>query len=67
MKNKFTYKGVNFEIGGYTPRNNEFERGLKYQLFVTDISTGANIPTGAKFETKHGAQNYAIENIYMWL
>ena len=61
MKNKFTYKGVNFEIGRYTPRKNEFERGLKYQLFVGDI------PTGAKFETKHGAKNYAIENIYMWL
>lgn len=61
MKNKFSYKGVNFEIGGYTPRRNEYEHGLKYQLFVGDI------PTGAKFETKHAAKNYAIENIYMWL
>ena len=61
MNNKFTYKGIKFEIANYNARKNEFEHGLKYQLFVGDI------PTGAKFETKHGAKNYAIENIYMWL
>lgn len=60
MKNEFEYKGIKFYIGGYTPRENEFERGLKYQLFVGDI------PTGAKFETKHAAKNYAIENYFIW-
>lgn len=30
----FTIKGVDFHIGNYRPRKNEFEKGLKYQLFV---------------------------------
>ena len=73
MKNEFEYKGIKFYIGGYTPRENEFERGQKYQLFVERFYPGEiceyyprYISTGAKFETKHAAKNYAIENYFIW-
>ena len=69
MNNKFTYKGVEFEIANYNARKNEFEHGLKYQLFVLRSwyrDELRYIPTGAKFETKHAAKNYAIENYFIW-
>lgn len=60
MKNDFTIKGIEFHIGGYTPRKNEFEKGLKYQLYVNDR------PTGYKFCTKHECKEYAEKNYWCW-
>ena len=60
MKNEFTINDVSFHIGGYTPRKNEYERGLQYALFTAD-----NICRG-NFSTKHAAKQYAAENAYIW-
>ena len=61
MKNTFTIKGVEFEIGEYTPRRNEFERGVKYQLFVNGYASGFC------FSTKHEAKAFAEREICRWL
>ena len=61
MKNTFTIKGIEFEIGRYTPRNNEFEKGLKYKLFV------GGYPTSYCFSTKHELKNFVKENYFIWL
>ena len=58
MKRDFTYKGIDFHIGGYTPRG-YFERGLKYKLFV------GNIPTSYVFYTLREARNFAITNYFI--
>lgn len=61
MKRDFTYKGIDFHIGGYTPRKNEFERGLKYKLFVD------NTPTDYCFSTIHETRNFVFKNYFIWL
>ena len=48
------YKGIMFYIGNYTPRNNEYEKGLKYKLFVGPD----RIPTDACFATLKDARAY---------
>lgn len=61
MKRDFEIKGVQFHLGNYTPRRNEFERGLKYQLYVDGI------PTGYKFNTLKEGKVYATKNYFSWL
>lgn len=61
MNNKFTYKGIEFEIANYNARKNEFEHGLKYQLFV------GGYPTSYKFSTKHNLKEYAKQYYWLWL
>ena len=34
-----------FELVPYTPRKNDFERGLRYRLLVNDIDTGYKFST----------------------
>jgi hypothetical protein len=53
MNKIFYVNGVRFEAGGYTPRNNEFEKGLKYRLFVDDW------PTELLFSTLKELKEYA--------
>lgn len=61
MKRDFEVKGIRFHLGNYTPRRNEFERGLKYQLYVDGI------PTGYKFNTLKEGKAYATKNYFSWL
>ena len=61
MKREFIYKGISFYIGNYAPRKNEFEKGLKYQVFV-DYS--GYYGTGAKFATIKSAKEWIKRNIY---
>ena len=72
MRN-FTIKGIEFTVGDYRPRNNEFEKGLKYILLIKVYDTPAREDyfsyrdTGARFATIRAARKYAEENacIYM--
>ena len=72
MKRDFIVKGINFTVADYRPRNNEYERGLKYQLLIkvfdgpreTDFYYRS---TGAKFETIKAARAWAVDNIATWL
>lgn len=72
MNRHFNFKGIHFYIGNYTPRRNEFERGLKYELYIIEPLQGSMYPlytisTGYKFETIKQAKKYAVENYFCWL
>ena len=56
MKRIILKPGVKFEIANYTPRKNEFEKGLKYRLFVDDI------PTAETFSTLKQAKEWIDKN-----
>lgn len=68
----FSYKGIDFTIADYRPRNNGFEHGLKYQLLIKvhdgfrdcDFSYRS---TGYKFSTLKAAKQFVINNYWMWL
>ena len=55
-----TYKGIEFTLGGYTPRKNEFEKGLKYRLYVNDQLTGYC------FSSKKRAVEFIKRNYWLW-
>lgn len=61
MKREIKKSGILFYIGNYTPRKNEFERGLKYRLFVDGV------PTSNTFETIHAARDYINKNYFIYL
>lgn len=61
MNREFNIKGVKFYLGNYTPRNNEFEKGLKYKLYV------GNIPTSFTFSKLSEGKKFATENYWLWL
>lgn len=61
MKRDFIYKNIPFYIGNYTPRNNKFEHGLKYRLFVNDI------PTEHVFATIKECKNWIMQNYFIYL
>ncbi len=61
MKRDKNIKGLIFHLGNYTPRKNEFERGLKYRLFVD------NIPTGYTFGTLREGWQFVNDNYWRWL
>lgn len=65
MKNEFMVHNIAFEIGNYTPRNNEFERGLKYELFLADAPNGKQ-GTGFLFSTKKRAKEFAEREWILW-
>ena len=46
---------LTFELAPYTPRKNEFERGLRYRLLVNDADTGYRFSTvtEARFWLSH--------------
>lgn len=72
MKRDFIVKGINFTVADYRPRNNDFERGLKYQLLIRVYDGPRDSDfyyrsTGAKFATISAARDYASKNIVMWL
>lgn len=63
MKREIEYKGIKFFIGNYTPRKNEYEKGLKYKLYVKRYSPitrpdGEYIPTDSCFETIRQAKEW---------
>ena len=60
MNRKFTVHNIDFEIGNYTPRKNDFEKGLKYHLFRFGI------PTGYKFSTIKECTQFVTENWVIW-
>ena len=68
----FSSHGIAFTIANYRPRNNEFERGLKYQLLIR-IQDGPRDcdfiyrSTSYKFESLKAAKQFAINNYSMWL
>lgn len=49
---------VRLEVGNYTPRRNEFERGLKYELHYADGEYGKT-GTGYRFSTIKDAKEFA--------
>jgi hypothetical protein len=67
MRN-FTIKGIDFTVGDYRHRGNEFEKGLKYILLIKVYDTPARedyfsyMDTGARFSTIRAARKYAEEN-----
>lgn len=61
MKRTFEKKGISFKVANYTPRNNEYEKGLKYKLWVDDI------PTSHCFSTIKEAIKFADDNYFIWL
>ena len=69
MNREFEVKGVEFLIGNYTPRHNEFEKGLKYQLFVKrNLPRKGDywLPTEIRSETLKELKAYATENYWVW-
>lgn len=54
-------KGLFFHLGNYTPRKNEFEKRLKYRLFVDGI------PTGYTFERLRDGWQFVNDNYWRWL
>lgn len=79
MKRDFEVKGVEFTIANYTPRNNEYEKGLKYQLFIK-VYDGAYCiknghetadytyhATGYKSHSLRDCKKYALENYWTWI
>ena len=71
MKRDFEVKGIAFSVRNYTPRKNEFEKGLKYELFVKrgwpGYPDGRFLGTGARFETIAAAKKYAVDNVSRWM
>lgn len=61
MKRNINYKGIPFYIGNYTPRNNEYEKGQHYKLFVDDM------PTQYTFSTIREARTFIYKNYFIWL
>ena len=61
MKREQIIKGLRFYLGNYTPRNNEYEKGLKYRLFVDSV------PTGYTFETLKQGREFIKKNYFIWL
>lgn len=61
MKRVFIFKDIIFEIGNFTPRNNDFERGVKYRLFVN------NIPTEHVFKSLKDCRSWIKENYFVYL
>ena len=59
MKRIIEKKGIVFEIGNYTPRNNEYERGLRYRLYVDGIPTD-NVFSGVKQARAYIEKNWFI-------
>lgn len=65
MKGDFTpaviKNGICFAFVHYTPRNNEFEKGLRYKLYVDGE------PTGWLFSTLKEAKQFVALNWSNWL
>ena len=57
----FAVKGIEFLIGNYTPRNNEYEKDLKYSLYVKVDDSGCVfwMPTDYKFSTIKECKEWA--------
>jgi len=56
-----------FRIGNRTPRRNEYERGLKYHLYVMDKKDFIFYPTGRYYSTIKEAKEDARKNYFIWL
>ena len=61
MKRDIQIKGIDFHIGNYTPRRNEYEKGLKYKLYA------GGIPTDHVFSTLREAKEFINNNYWLWL
>ena len=58
MKRIVLYPNIEFYIGNYSARNNEYERGLKYKIFVGPD----RIPTNHVFCTLKEAREFLKHN-----
>lgn len=59
----FAVASIQFMLAHYTPRNNEYEKGLKYELFIC-YEDGIKHSTGYKFETIKLAKEWAKKNAF---
>ena len=73
IKRDFSIKGVDFVVADYRPRNNEFEKRLKYQLLIKIYDNPWNnndyhfMSTGFKANTIKEAKFIAQEQYARWL
>ena len=65
IKREFTIAGIEFVVGNYRPRQNEFERGLKYMLLVKENC--CYYDTGMRGCTIKECKEYAKREIARWL
>lgn len=61
MKREIEKKGVKAYIANYTPRRNEYEKGLKYKLIIGEM------PTNYCFSTIKEAIAFFDKNYFIWL
>lgn len=70
MNRNINYKGISFYIANYTPRRNQYEKGLKYQLFIKSPDYIAPhpeyIPTNIYFCTIHEGKRWIKANYYIF-
>ena len=64
MKREVTIKGIDFFLGNYTPRNNPYEKGMKYRVFLKDEK--GFIPTSYIFATLKDSKEFLEKNYWMW-
>lgn len=66
MRREVEVKGIRFYLANYTPRKNEYEKGLKYKIFLM-TDTDGYIPTSYVFETLKEAKAFLNKNYFMWM
>ena len=60
-------KGLCFYLGSRTPRNNEYERGMKYFLLVGEPNAVELQVTGWHFSSIKQAKDWVKENYFIFL
>ena len=60
MKRNMNINGIEVYIGNFTPRHNEYERGLKYRVYIDSM------PTSYVFSTIHEAKSWVQKNIWLF-
>ena len=60
-------KGLCFYLGNRTPRNNEYERGMKYFLLVGETNAIELKATGWHFSSIKQAKDWVKENYFIFL
>lgn len=72
MNRNISINGIDFTVADYRPRNNEYEKGLRYQLLIK-VYDGIREcdyyyrDTGARFTTIKRARNYVKDNYWKWM
>lgn len=65
----FNYKGLVFGLGRCTPRNNEFERGSKYELYVKCFDRAGETwrGCGVRFSSIQRGRAWVKDNYILYL